>query len=129
MACLERFIAFLNKNAYIQIALNGKSFCGAAKDAFFLLLKNPARASAVSGMGGIFIFLGELFVACGTTMIAYVLMNNCSPWKGTISYPYLILFFIIIIGYSVGNAFMNIFGVAISAILHCFILDEELNKT
>jgi hypothetical protein len=36
-------LRFLNKNAYIGIAIYGKNFCKAAKDAFFLLLRNALR--------------------------------------------------------------------------------------
>lgn len=34
MACVERIVQFINKTAYIQIALRGKNFCMAAKDGF-----------------------------------------------------------------------------------------------
>jgi hypothetical protein len=58
MACFERFIKFLNKNAYIQIALTGKSFCYAAKDAFWLIIRNPGKFGLVATLGGIFILIG-----------------------------------------------------------------------
>ena len=41
--CLERFIKFISKNAYIQIAITGKNFCAAAWNAFLLILKNAVR--------------------------------------------------------------------------------------
>jgi len=34
LACIERIVQFLNKTAYIQIAIRGKNFCMAAKDGF-----------------------------------------------------------------------------------------------
>jgi choline transporter-like protein 2/4/5 len=34
LACVERIVQFINKMAYIQIALRGKNFCMAAKDGF-----------------------------------------------------------------------------------------------
>merc|ERR1712146_519946 len=40
---LEKCIKFLNKNAYIQIALLGKPFCTSARAAFWLILRNAAR--------------------------------------------------------------------------------------
>ena len=65
MACFERFIRFLNRNAYIQvndidyykIALTGKSFCPAAKDAFETIWANAMRYSLVNGIGGAFLFV------------------------------------------------------------------------
>mmetsp|Transcript_21923 Transcript_21923/g.28404 ORF Transcript_21923/g.28404 Transcript_21923/m.28404 type:complete len:512 (+) Transcript_21923:173-1708(+) len=43
--CFEKCMKFLNKNAYIQTAIFSYSFCKAAKEAFFLLLRNIARVS------------------------------------------------------------------------------------
>lgn len=34
LECVERIVQFINKTAYIQIALRGKNFCNAAKDGF-----------------------------------------------------------------------------------------------
>lgn len=37
--CLEKCMRFMNKNAYIQTAIFGTSFCTSAKEAFFLILR------------------------------------------------------------------------------------------
>ncbi len=41
--CLEKFMKFLNRNAYIMTAIYGKNFCWSAKEAFKLLFRNIAR--------------------------------------------------------------------------------------
>ncbi|XP_078091077.1 choline transporter-like protein 2 isoform X2 [Mustelus asterias] len=41
--CLEKFLKFLNRNAYIMVAIYGKNFCTSAKNAFFLLMRNIVR--------------------------------------------------------------------------------------
>lgn len=51
VACFERFIKFITKNAYIQVALTGSNFCVASKDAFYLVLRNPLKFSVVAGIG------------------------------------------------------------------------------
>lgn len=71
VACFERFIEFLNKNAYIQIALQGKSFCSAAKDAFSLIMSNLARFSIVGSIGNIFQFIGVLIISFGGCAFTY----------------------------------------------------------
>lgn len=45
--CLEKFLKFINKNAYIMCAIHGKNFCGSAKDAFNLLMRNLLRVFAL----------------------------------------------------------------------------------
>merc|ERR1719436_910437 len=51
--CFEKCIKFLNKNAYIQIALLGKGFCTSAKEAFFLIARNVLRFGTIAALGGI----------------------------------------------------------------------------
>lgn len=41
--CLEKFLRFINRNAYIMCAIHGKNFCASAKDAFSLLMRNILR--------------------------------------------------------------------------------------
>lgn len=41
--CLEKFLKFINRNAYIMCAIHGKNFCLSAKDAFNLLVRNIIR--------------------------------------------------------------------------------------
>ena len=38
--CFEKLVKFITRNAYIFIAINGKSFCVSAKHAFMTILKN-----------------------------------------------------------------------------------------
>lgn len=42
-ACLESFLKFINKNAYIMCAIHGKGFVSSAKNAFSLLMRNILR--------------------------------------------------------------------------------------
>ena len=37
--CLEKFMKFINRNAYILTAINGTNFCKSAKDAFSIILR------------------------------------------------------------------------------------------
>ena len=44
---------FINKHAYIQIALKGDSFCTAAFEGFGLIIRNLGRFSMLALIGGI----------------------------------------------------------------------------
>ncbi|CAL8343390.1 unnamed protein product [Merluccius merluccius] len=41
--CLERFLRYMNRNAYIMVAIYGTNFCTSAREAFFLLMRNVVR--------------------------------------------------------------------------------------
>lgn len=72
--CFERFIRFLNKNAYTLTAMTGSNFCESAKDAFSLIFRNALRFSLVGGIGELFVVLGKLFIALATAVIGYVIL-------------------------------------------------------
>lgn len=87
LACFERFIRFLNKNAYINTVMTGNSFCPAAKDAFSLLMRNPARISLVSGFGEFFEFLGNFAIMAATTITCYLIITNTEYYEKRLSSP------------------------------------------
>jgi hypothetical protein len=47
LCCIEGCLKFMNRQAYIQIALTGESFCASARRAFSLLFRNAARVAAL----------------------------------------------------------------------------------
>jgi len=126
LACLERCIKFITKNAYIQIALTSKNFCRSAWNAFLLIVKNVLRFGAVSSVGAIFMFLGRLFIICLTVILAYLQMTKWEKVRSTTSSPYFPCLIAGFIGYLIGAIFMSIFSFASDTILQCFLLDEEL---
>jgi len=128
MACFERFVKFLNKNAYIQIALTGKNFCLAAKDAFFLILRNPLRFGVVNGIGAIFIFFGKVFVASITALIGFLVITKWDRFSAQLYSPFIPTFVMFVFAYAIGAVFMTVYGLASDAILACFVVDEELNQ-
>lgn len=58
--CLEKFMRFINKSAYIQTSLYSYSFCKAARCAFFLILRNILRVAAVNMIADFILFLGKV---------------------------------------------------------------------
>jgi len=60
--CFERFIRFINKHAFIEVALEGKDFCSSAQAAFSLILKNPIKTALITGLGNVIVNIGELFI-------------------------------------------------------------------
>lgn len=123
MWCLEKCMKFLNKNAYIQTAIYGYSFCWAAKQAFFLILRNIMRVFAVSMVGDFVLMLGKLFISVFTTFIAYLALQADS---GNVNGFILPMIFVFLLSYFVASMFVEIFGMGIETILMCYIADEEM---
>ena len=75
LACFDRFIRYLNRNAYIYCALSGEGFCSSAINSFILILKNAAKFGFVEGIAGCFMFIAKFFVATLTTVISFCILR------------------------------------------------------
>merc|ERR1719218_67991 len=70
--CIEKFMKFLNKNAYVQTAIYGTSFMTSAKKAFFLILRNMARVAAVGFVSDFILVIGQMFISMLAGAACYV---------------------------------------------------------
>jgi hypothetical protein len=120
--CFEKCIKFLNKNAYIQIALLGKNFCTSAKKAFFLILRNALRFGTMAALSGIIHGIGFIFIMTGTVVVGYFLMREMHP---DIS-PFMPMVCFLFVSYVVAKLYMNVFGLAVDTALQCFLAVEEM---
>lgn len=120
--CVEKCIKFLNKNAYIQIAILGKNFCRSAKAAFFLIARNFARFGVVATLGSIIHFLGFVFIMVLTVLLGYFILQGLHPDI----YPVVPVTLYVVISYLVAKLYMNVFGLAVDTMLQCFIATEEM---
>jgi len=119
--CFERFIKFLNRNAYIQIAIRGLNFCTAAKKAFGIIATNMIRFGTVAILGEVIQWIGYVFIMGFTMVIGYFLLDAMHPDID----PFLPMIIYAILGYIIGMLFMKVFGLAVDTCLQCFIFAEE----
>jgi len=119
--CLENFLKFINKNAYIQIAINGHNFCTAAKKAFFLILNNALRFGAVALLGSVINFVGYVFIIAATVGLGYLYLLGMHPE----ALPIFPIISYVVCGYVVSRLTLNVFGLAVSTFQQCFLLCEE----
>ncbi|XP_066928594.1 choline transporter-like protein 4 isoform X2 [Clytia hemisphaerica] len=124
--CLENCLRFLNKNAYIMIAIYGKSYCSSAKEAFSLLLRNPARAIAINGITEFILFIGKLLVT-GAIGVAsffwFVQFNALQPDK--LKYTIVPILICTLGAYIVATLFFSVYDMGIDTMFLSFLEDME----
>jgi hypothetical protein len=92
--------------------------------AFFLILRNAARIGAVTYVSAAVLVVGKIFISSVTTGLAYfVMVETIEKDLYSVGGPLVLIFFI---SYVVSDMFMDVFEIAIMAILHCFVADEEM---
>ena len=122
--CFEKFVKFLNKNAYIQTAIFGTPFCRSARDAFSLIARNMGKIGSITYVSTIVLFVGKFFISCLTTGAAYIYMERgIGDELYSTGGP---LAFIFVSSYFIGDMFLDIFDMSTTTILHCFVADEEM---
>lgn len=122
LGCFDRFIRYINRNAYIYCALAGTSYCTSALNSFLLIMKNSAKFGFVEGIASCFMFIAKFFIAIMTTLAGFFIMNAMVE----VSDPYGPLFVIFLLSYMVAGIFIDIFDTGSNTILQCYILDKEV---
>ena len=128
MGCVGKIMEFVNKHAYIQIALKGDSFCTAAWEGFGLIVRNLGRFTVLTAIGTVFTVIGTIFISVASGVIGYFIITKVSYFSDELNSCVLPVVVFIIIGLILGLVTMNIFGTSGDALMHSFLLDEELNK-
>ena len=128
LGCCNKIMEFINKHAYIQIALKGDSFCTAAFEGFGLIIRNLGRFSMLALIGGMFSLIGTLFITVGSCIIGYFLITRVHYFSDELNSCVLPVVAFGIVGFVMGRVTMSIFSVSGDALIHSFLLDEELNK-
>jgi hypothetical protein len=127
--CLERFLDFINKNAYVQTAITAKGFVAAACAATQLLLRNCLRVGTLNIVSSAFIFLGKYLIALTTGLIAALWIANADGTgalenvSGAPVFPVLV---IVCLAFGVACAFLDVWDMVIDTIFQCYCMDEEL---
>ncbi|XP_071802691.1 choline transporter-like protein 2 [Asterias amurensis] len=129
--CLEKFMRFLNKNAYILIAVYGENFCTSAKNAFFLLMRNILRVAVINKLTDFLIFLGELFVVGVVGVTSFFYFTNSITWASdlitvpTLNYYWIPIIIITVGTYFVAKCFFSVYDMAVDTLFLCFLEDLE----
>ncbi len=69
LLCLEKFMKYMNSNAYTVIAIKGNSFCRSAQESFSIVFENALRITAINSIGDFILFLAKVAI---TTLILII---------------------------------------------------------
>lgn len=134
MWCLEKIVAFINRNAYIMMAIKGVGYCEGAFKALKLIVSNALRLTAVNVIGDMLLFLGKLAVAATCGVIAFFLCRlpyYSSPLKYPTTYlssPFFPVLLSVMCGFVIAQIFFSVYEMAIDTIILCFCEDCEGNS-
>uniref|UniRef100_A0A4W5RYV1 Choline transporter-like protein n=1 Tax=Hucho hucho TaxID=62062 RepID=A0A4W5RYV1_9TELE len=129
--CLEKFIKFINRNAYIMVAIYGKNFCTSAKDAFFLLMRNMIRVAVLDKVTDFLLFLGKLLIVGLVGIFAFFFFSgrvkafeNTAP---NLHYYWVPILTVVVGSYLIAHGFFSVYAMCVDTLFLCFCEDLERN--
>ncbi|CAJ1083219.1 choline transporter-like protein 4 [Xyrichtys novacula] len=131
--CLEKFIKFLNRNAYIMIAIYGKNFCVSAKNAFKLLMRNIIRVVVLDKVTDLLLFFGKLLVVGGMGVLSFFFFSGRILLPGdtfrteTLNYYWMPIITVVFGSYLVAHGFFSVYNMCVDTLFLCFLEDLERN--
>ncbi|XP_062578584.1 choline transporter-like protein 1 isoform X1 [Saccostrea cucullata] len=121
--CFEKFLAYLNRNAYIEIAIFGHSFCTGAKKAFMLILENALRVAAINSIGDFVLFLGKL----STVAVVLVVGNEFFRGHEDVNFAFVPITVSCVVAFAIAHCFLLVYEITIDTIFLCFCEDCREN--
>ncbi|KAJ4836176.1 Choline transporter protein 1 [Turnera subulata] len=127
LRCTEWTIKSVNRNAYIMIAITGKSFCRASAIATELIINNILRIGRVNVIGDVILFLGKLCVSLSSAVFAFLMLDthkyrNAHNKISSPLFPVLVCW---ALGYVVATLFFAVVEMSIDTIILSFCQDSE----
>ncbi|XP_056135602.1 choline transporter-like protein 2 isoform X2 [Lampris incognitus] len=129
--CLEKFIKFLNRNAYIMIAIYGKSFCTSARDAFFLLMRNIIRVAVLDKVTDFLLFLGKLLIVGVVGICSFFFFSGrikaIEEAAPSLNYYWVPILTVVVGSYLIAHGFFSVYAMCVDTLFLCFLEDLERN--
>ncbi|XP_044728257.1 choline transporter-like 2 [Chrysoperla carnea] len=128
--CFEKFIRFINQNAYIVCAIYGTNFCSSAKEAFGLLVRNAIRVFVLDKVTDFLFFLAKVFITLAITFASYyfiVYRHNDDNEPSELHYSIVPVILIGLGTYFIASVFFSVYGMAVDTLFMCFLEDCERN--
>ncbi|KAJ3320999.1 hypothetical protein HDV06_004658 [Boothiomyces sp. JEL0866] len=130
MKIVSILVKFINKNAYIYIAITGKAFFKSAGEATALIIKNALSSIALDFVSDFILMISKVFVAGITGFLAYLYLayfSSSLPNSSSINYPIVTVIFVAIAALMVAQAFFSVYDMAINTITLSFLIDLDKN--
>lgn len=117
----QRTINYIEERAYVQVALEGKSFCAGTEQALALSMKHVKEYRIIDGMGGLLEFLGKMTISLTNTGIAYLILMLAKKYttdaSSAMDDPLEVLCIVFVISYIMAYMFMSIFSITSMTLL------------
>ncbi|KAI8803246.1 plasma-membrane choline transporter-domain-containing protein [Cladochytrium replicatum] len=126
VGCLEKIVKWINKHAYIMIAIRGSAFCKSAMVGFGLIVRNAFRAVAVDLVSDYIIFLSKVIVIVASAFATWGALGRYGA-DLEIQFPFIIVALVGVAAAVISSVVFSIFHMGTATVFMCFLEDCERN--
>mmetsp|Transcript_72216 Transcript_72216/g.169233 ORF Transcript_72216/g.169233 Transcript_72216/m.169233 type:complete len:695 (+) Transcript_72216:51-2135(+) len=130
LQCVEQIVRYLNKGAYVLIAVNSDNYCSAADRALRLMTSNIFELGLLQGATVLFQVLGNVAIPGLGGYLTYLIVRHLEWFNDPasdhfVAQPDLVAVVGALICLAVSLAFMSVFDTVSDAMIYAYITDEE----
>jgi len=123
--CFRSTIGFVNKNAYIDIAITSSNFCPACTDVVATLFTSSGKFVVLNGAAEVIAGVGSASMAFLGLLSAFLLVklscfsDESSEWY--LEAPYAVVAIAGLVAFLAGKLFMIVFDQVADTLLYCYV--------
>lgn len=88
IGCFQKYLEYVNKNAYIDICINSSNFCTAAQNATTFLAAEAGKVVLLMGSLWIICVVGVLAISMATAVVTFLIVTSFARWTDANSESY-----------------------------------------
>lgn len=123
LGCIEGIVRYVNKFAYIYVAMHGHSFCNAAKECFDLISRNLFSSIIMDVISGFVLFMGKILFTAISVILTIGIVDQLDRTLSIVT-----LSLTGVISFIVLHIISHVIGVGINAVFVCYLEDLESSK-
>mmetsp|Transcript_10207 Transcript_10207/g.28511 ORF Transcript_10207/g.28511 Transcript_10207/m.28511 type:complete len:621 (-) Transcript_10207:65-1927(-) len=130
--CCKDVVQFVNKNAYIDIAITSHNFCEAAREAVAMIVQLGGAMAILNGATFVFTVFGAAVITLACGALTYVatsheaFANTESAYQ--VGIPLAPMAVSMLLGFLVALDFMHVFDMTSDTLLYCYGIDLHSGK-
>jgi len=123
LGCIEGMVRFVNKFAYIYVAMHGYNFCKGAKECFDLISRNFFTTVIMDVISGFVLFMGKVLFTSISVILTVGIIDQMDRHLSVVTVA-----LAGVISFVVLHIISHVIGVGINAVFVCYLEDLENNK-
>jgi len=130
--CCKDVVKFINKNAYIDMAITSHNFCEAAKQAIEMIVELGGAMAVLNGATFVFTVFGTALITLACGALAHVAALHGAftdaDSSSSVGCPLAPMLVSMLLGCLVALDFMNVFDMTSDSLLYCYGVDLHSGK-